>query len=224
MLKWPGPASPCISDGSDCKESACNARHLGLIPDLEDPQEKGMATHSSILAMENSMDRGAWWATVHRVTKSQTQLKRFSMHAHTCLKLHFFNPGTPLGKSWDAEGVGPYTCASEKAFQTQRRVWRPGNCPEGEKWSRGQGWEQARSSPQSCESRRIWRSREESPSWHLGCHPCVARAGVSGAEMLGCSVPLATRALPVLVPSCLEERWDFRLQLLSSELGPGGRF
>ena len=36
------------------------------------PLEKGMATHSSILA--SSMDRGAWWATVHRVAKSQTQL------------------------------------------------------------------------------------------------------------------------------------------------------
>ena len=28
------------------------------------------------------MDRGAWWATVHRVTKSQTQLKWLSMHTH----------------------------------------------------------------------------------------------------------------------------------------------
>ena len=36
-----------------------------------------MATHSSILScLENSMDRGAWWAIVHRVTKSQTQLQR----------------------------------------------------------------------------------------------------------------------------------------------------
>ena len=31
--------------------------------------------------LENSMDRGAWWATVHRVAKSQTQLKRLSRHA-----------------------------------------------------------------------------------------------------------------------------------------------
>ena len=37
----------------------------------EDPLEKGMASHSSILAWR-SMDREAWWATVHRVTKSQT--------------------------------------------------------------------------------------------------------------------------------------------------------
>ena len=29
--------------------------------------------------LENSLDRGAWWATVHRVAKSQTRLKRLSM-------------------------------------------------------------------------------------------------------------------------------------------------
>ena len=45
------------------------------------PLEEGMATHSSILAWRIPMDRGAWGATVHRVTKSQTQLKRLSMHA-----------------------------------------------------------------------------------------------------------------------------------------------
>ena len=40
----------------------------------EDPLEKEMATHSSILGMENLMDRGAWWAAVHGVTKSRAQL------------------------------------------------------------------------------------------------------------------------------------------------------
>ena len=35
----------------------------------EDPLEKKMATHTSILALENPMDRGAWRATVHGVTK-----------------------------------------------------------------------------------------------------------------------------------------------------------
>ena len=33
-----------------------------------------MATHSSILAWETHIDRGAWWAMVHEVTKSQTPL------------------------------------------------------------------------------------------------------------------------------------------------------
>ena len=38
----------------------------------EDPLEKSMATQSSILAWRIPMDRGAWKATVHGVTKSQT--------------------------------------------------------------------------------------------------------------------------------------------------------
>ena len=40
----------------------------------EDPLEKEMVTHSSILAMENSMDKGAWRATVHGVAKRRTRL------------------------------------------------------------------------------------------------------------------------------------------------------
>ena len=47
-----------------------------LIPSLgqEDPPVKGMVTHSSILAWRIPMDRGAWQATFHGVSKSQTQL------------------------------------------------------------------------------------------------------------------------------------------------------
>ena len=40
----------CFPDVSDGKESAFNVGDLGLIPGLENPLEKGMATHSSILA------------------------------------------------------------------------------------------------------------------------------------------------------------------------------
>ena len=41
------------------------------VPSLgqEDPLEKGMATHSSILAWRIPMDRGAWWATVYELSK-----------------------------------------------------------------------------------------------------------------------------------------------------------
>ena len=35
----------------------------------EDPLEKGMATHSGILAWRIPMDRGSWRATVHRVAE-----------------------------------------------------------------------------------------------------------------------------------------------------------
>ena len=65
--------------------NAGDKRNAGSIPGSgrslgqEDPSEEGMATHSSILAWRIPC-RGAWRATVLRVTKSQTWLKQFSMH------------------------------------------------------------------------------------------------------------------------------------------------
>ena len=38
----------------------------------DDPPEKKIATPLQYSCLENSMDRGAWWVTVHGVTKSQT--------------------------------------------------------------------------------------------------------------------------------------------------------
>ena len=46
----------------------------------EDLLEEGMSTHSSILAWGIPMDRGAWWAVVHGVAKSQTRLSDFHFH------------------------------------------------------------------------------------------------------------------------------------------------
>ena len=46
--------------------------------DQEDPLEKEMAAHSSILTWRISMDRGAWGATVHGVAKSRTRLNDFT--------------------------------------------------------------------------------------------------------------------------------------------------
>ena len=40
----------------------------------EDPLEKKMATYSSILPRKKSMDRGALWATIHKIT-NRTQLR-----------------------------------------------------------------------------------------------------------------------------------------------------
>ena len=54
-----------------------------------------MATHSSILAWRIPMNRGAWWATVHRVAKSETCLKELSMQACT---QHRENEDTGLEK------------------------------------------------------------------------------------------------------------------------------
>ena len=70
--RLPMPVFLGFPGGSAGKESSCNTGDLGLIPGLEDPMEEGMATHFSILAWRIPTDRGAWWATVHGVAKSQT--------------------------------------------------------------------------------------------------------------------------------------------------------
>ena len=60
---------------ADGKEPACNARDPGLIPGLGRAPGGGHSNPFQYSCLENPMDRGAWWATVHGVTKSQTQLK-----------------------------------------------------------------------------------------------------------------------------------------------------
>ena len=54
----------------------------------EDPLEEEMAAHSSILPWRIPIDRGAWQATVHGVTKGQTRLKRLSTCTPQILKAH----------------------------------------------------------------------------------------------------------------------------------------
>jgi len=54
------------------KNPPTKAVDTGSILGQEDPLEKEMEIHSSILAWKNLMDRGAWQTTVHGVTKSQT--------------------------------------------------------------------------------------------------------------------------------------------------------
>ena len=56
----------------------------------EDPLEDGTATHSSIPAWRIPMDRGAWRATVHTGTKSQTQLKQPSLQASGYSYIKFY--------------------------------------------------------------------------------------------------------------------------------------
>ena len=58
--------------GSDGKESACNVGHPDSIPGSGRSPGGGHGNPLQYSCLENSMDRGAWRATVHRVTKSQT--------------------------------------------------------------------------------------------------------------------------------------------------------
>ena len=61
--------------GSDGKESACNAGDLGSISGLGRSPGEGNSSPLQYSCLENPMDRGAWWATVHAVSKSQAQLR-----------------------------------------------------------------------------------------------------------------------------------------------------
>ena len=61
-----------LTSGSDNKESTCKGETWVRTLGWEDPLGEGMATHSSILAWKNLMDRGTWWAMVHRAAKSWT--------------------------------------------------------------------------------------------------------------------------------------------------------
>ena len=58
--------------GSEGKQSACNAGDTGSIPDWGRSPGEGNGNPFQYSCLENSMNRGAWWATVHGVTKSQT--------------------------------------------------------------------------------------------------------------------------------------------------------
>ena len=60
--------------GSDGKESTCNAGDLGSVPGSGISPGEANAYPFQYSCLENSMDRGAWWVTVHGVAKSQTQL------------------------------------------------------------------------------------------------------------------------------------------------------
>ena len=57
---------PCFPGGPDGKETACNAGDPDLIL-----RNGSLLQHS---CLDNSMDRGTWWAVVNGVTKSRTQL------------------------------------------------------------------------------------------------------------------------------------------------------
>ena len=60
--------------GSVGKESTCNVGDQGLIPGLGRSPGEGKGYPLQYSGLENSTDRGAWQATVHGVTKRQTQL------------------------------------------------------------------------------------------------------------------------------------------------------
>ena len=76
---------------SDGKESTCNAGDLSSIAGLGRSLGEGKGYPPQYSGLENSLDRGAWWATIYGVTKSQTLLRDF--HFHLILELWWWLSG-----------------------------------------------------------------------------------------------------------------------------------
>ena len=71
-ISWSYHSSRGFPGSSDGKESACNAGDPDSIPGSGRSPGEGNGTPLQYSCLENPMDRGAWWAIVHGVTKSQT--------------------------------------------------------------------------------------------------------------------------------------------------------
>ena len=71
-------ASQMVPVVKNSPASAGDIRDMGFFPGLGRSPGGGHGTQYSCL--DNPMDRGAWWATIHRVKKSQTRLKQLSTH------------------------------------------------------------------------------------------------------------------------------------------------
>ena len=72
--------------GSAVKASAWNAGDQGSIPVSGRSPGEGNGNPLQYSCLENSTDGGAWWATVHSVTKSQTRLSDFTRHLSQILQ------------------------------------------------------------------------------------------------------------------------------------------
>ena len=62
-----------------------NARDVGLIPGSERSPGEGNGNPLQYSCLENSMNRGSWWTTVHEVAKSQTGLSTYALNCRAAL-------------------------------------------------------------------------------------------------------------------------------------------
>ena len=83
------PLFCCFPCGSPCKESTRKAGDLGLIPGLRRFPGEGNGSPLQYPCLENLMDRGAWQATVHGVTKIHTILSQMSLKVSSFLFILF---------------------------------------------------------------------------------------------------------------------------------------
>ena len=86
--------------GSEVKVSACNAGDLGSIRGLGRSPGEGNGNPLQYSCLENPMNGGAWWAVVHGVAKSRTQLSDFTFiftSFKRCYKLYSWFESSKFG-------------------------------------------------------------------------------------------------------------------------------
>ena len=104
--------------GSDSKESACSARDPRSIPGSGRSPGEENGTPLQYSCLENPMDRGAWWATVHGVAKDRTRL---SDQAHSYSHLYIWDlrlpiPELPGSSTSELDCVSPPPTAYKSKF------------------------------------------------------------------------------------------------------------
>ena len=86
------------------KNLPANAGEMGSNPGLERAPGEGNGNPFQYSCLENSMDREAWWATVHGVTKNWIQLSDYFFH--------FMIPQCPIAPKWGRHDLNPGSSAS----------------------------------------------------------------------------------------------------------------
>ena len=112
------------------KEPVCNAGDMGLIPGLERSPGEGNGNPLWYSSLENTRERGAWWAAVQRVAKRQTCLStQTSIH---CILYEFFSDAIIPAPTFTSCKIWDIWWIFIECWLNLR------NCPSHlEKWSRG---------------------------------------------------------------------------------------
>ena len=132
-----------FSGGSDGKVSALSAGDQGSIPRLGRSPGEGNGNPLQYSCLENSMDGGACWATVHAVTKSWIQLSDFS-----------------LSLSHNPLGLASQVAQTEKNLPAM-----------GETWVRSLGWENPLEEDMTTHSSILtWRIPIDRGAWQATVH------------------------------------------------------
>ena len=130
LLTMPKPLE--FPGSSEDKASTCHAGDQGSIPGLGRSPGEGNGNPLQYSCLENPMDRGAWPATVHGVTKSQTRLSKFTslLHFKALTVWMTINCGK-FWKRWEYQTTWPVsweTCMHVRKQQLELDIeWQTGS-------------------------------------------------------------------------------------------------